>query len=128
MTGSRQTGCADFLFCLVKVERVAVKVSEHMILKHLLVAVQWELLAAHGADFPVTLHVLLELALVIVGREDDLTQRASLHVHAAHAGRGGVGERQRKLALISSQAMMWANQECGPIKSICLMRRGWPAA
>lgn len=103
MTGSRQTGCADFLFCLVKVERVAVKVSEHMILKHLLVAVQWELLAAHGADFPVTLHVLLELALVIVGREDDLTQRASLHVHAAHAGRGGGGRKAEK-ACINKQS------------------------
>lgn len=126
MTGSRQTGCADFVFSLVKVERVAVKVSEHMILKHLLVAVQRELLAAHGADFPVALHVLLELALVIVGWEDDFTQRASLHVHAAHTGRGG--KKKRKLTLICSQVMMWANQERGLIKSICLMRRGWPAA
>lgn len=67
---------------LVKVERVAVEVSEHMILKHLLVAVQGELLTAHWADFPVALHMLLKLALVIVGWEDDLTQRASFHVHA----------------------------------------------
>lgn len=92
MTGSRQTGCADFLFSLVKVERVAVKVSEHVVLKHLLVAVQRELLAAHGADFPVALHVLLELALVIVGREDDLAQWTPLHVHAEH----GKGDRRRE--------------------------------
>lgn len=95
-TGSRQTGCADFVFVfLLKVERVTVKVGEHMILKHLLVAVQRELLAAHGADFPVALHMHLELALVIVGWEDDLTQRTSLHVHAAHAEdrrRGRQGE------------------------------------
>ena len=81
-TGSRQTGCADSSGSLVEVERVAVEVGEHVILEHLLVAVQRELLAAHGADFPVALHVLLKLALVVVGREDDLTQRTSLHVHA----------------------------------------------
>lgn len=82
---------------LVEVEWVAVEVSEHVILKYLLVAVQRELLAAHGADFPVALHVLLELALVVVGREDDLAQRTPLHVHAAYTGkerggRGGGGE------------------------------------
>ena len=73
---------------LVEVERVAVEVSEHVILEHFLVTVQRELLAAHGADFPVALHMLLELALVIVGREDDLAQWASLHVHAARMVRG----------------------------------------
>lgn len=73
---------------------MAVKVSEHMILKHLLVAVQRELLAAHGADFPVALHVLLKLALVIVGREDDLAQRTSLHVHAAY-GKGTEEEKKQ---------------------------------
>lgn len=117
---------SDFLF---KVERVAIKVSEHMILKHLLVAVQRELLAAHGADFPVAFHMLLKLALVIVGREDDLAQRTSLHVHAAYKKRREKQEgRERKLPLISSQVMMWANQERRLIKSICLMQRGWPAA
>lgn len=35
---------------------------------------------------------------------------------------------ERKLVLISSEVMMWANQERRLIKSICLMRRGWPAA
>lgn len=75
--------------CLVEVERVAVEVGEHVILEHLLVAVQGELLAAHGADFPVALHVLLELALVIVGWEDDLAQRTPLHVHAADTERKG---------------------------------------
>lgn len=69
---------------LVKVERVAVEVGEHVILKHLLIAVQRELLAAHGADFPVAFNMLLELALVIVGWEDDLTQWTSFHVHATH--------------------------------------------
>ncbi len=75
-----------------------------MILKHLLVAVQRELLAAHGADFPVALHMLLELALVIVWREDDLTQRASLHVHAAHTGRGGKKKRKAEKANVNKQS------------------------
>lgn len=77
---------------LVEVECVAVEVGEHVVLKHLLVAVQRELLAAHGADLPVALHVLLKLALVVVGREDDLAQWTPLHVHAA-GGRWGGGER-----------------------------------
>lgn len=84
---------------LVEVERVAIEVSEHVILKHLLVAVQWELLAAHGADFPVALHMLLKLALVIVGREDDLAQRTSLHVHAAYTGRGQKKKRAKEIKL-----------------------------
>lgn len=66
---------------------MAVEVSEHMILKHFLVAVQRELLAAHGADFPVALHVLLKLTLVVVGWEDDLTEGTSFHVHAARGKR-----------------------------------------
>lgn len=72
--------------------------GEHVILEHLLVAVQRKLLAAHGADFPVALHVLFELALVVVGWEDDLAQWTSLHVHAStregeeKKGRGG-GEK-----------------------------------
>lgn len=57
---------------LVEVERMAVEVGEHVVLEDLLVAVERELLAAHGADLPVALHVLLELALVVVGWEDDL--------------------------------------------------------
>lgn len=71
---------------LVKAERVAVEVSEHVVLEHLLVTVQGKLLAAHGADFPVALHVLLELVLIVVGREDDLAERTALHVHAANTG------------------------------------------
>lgn len=106
--------------CLVKVERVAVKVSEHVILKHFLVAVQWELLAAHWAHFPVALHVLLKLVLIVVGWEDDLTQRASLHVHAAHTGRRG------KAPPVSGEVMISASSEISLIKSICLMFRGWP--
>lgn len=100
-----------------------------MILKHLLVAVQGELLTAHWADFPVALHMLLKLALVIVGWEDDLTQRASLHVHAWYRiKRAKEKRRERKLMLISSQVTTWANQESRLIKSICLMQCGWPAA
>lgn len=83
LTETWRTGCADLPVPSVKVEQVAVKVSEHVVLEHLLVAVQRELLAAHGADFPVALHVLLELALVVVGREDDFAERTPFHVHAA---------------------------------------------
>lgn len=86
MTESKQKA-NRMLSALVKVERVAFEMSEHMILEHLLVAVQRELLAAHGADFPVAFHVLLKLALVVVWREDDLAQRTSLHVHAAREDR-----------------------------------------
>lgn len=76
---------------------MAVEVGEHVVLKNLLVAVERKLLAAHGANLPVALDVLLELALVVVGREDDLAQRTPLHVHAADAGGGGReggGDRQ----------------------------------
>ena len=79
---------------LVEVEHVAVEVGEHVVLEDLLVAVQRELLTAHGADLPVALHMLLELTLVIVGGEDDVTQRTALvDVHAAEwkEGRGGGG-------------------------------------
>lgn len=90
--------------------------SEHVILKHLLVAVQRELLAAHGADFPVALHVLLKLALVVVGWEDDLTQWTALHVHAVHTQREKKKKKRREKrgekACVNkaSQVMMWANQ------------------
>lgn len=84
--------CARACFLLVEVERVTVEVGEHVVLEDLLVAVERELLAAHGADLPVALHMLLELALVVVGREDDLAERTPLHVHAADAeGRRGAG-------------------------------------
>ncbi|PWA33500.1 hypothetical protein CCH79_00007619 [Gambusia affinis] len=73
----------------LEVERVPVEVSQHVVLKHLLVAVQGELLAAHGADLPVALHVFLKLALVVVGREDDLAERTAFHVHAVGGGGGG---------------------------------------
>lgn len=85
-----------------------------MSLEHLLVAVQGKLLAAHGADLPVALHVLLELVLIVVGREDDLAERAALHVHAAETWGGG------------SSKVMSAHVKHTLIKSICLMRRGWP--
>lgn len=68
---------------LIKVERMAIEVGEHVVLENLLITIQRELLAAHGADFPVALNVLLKLALVIVGWEDHLTQWTSFHVHAA---------------------------------------------
>ena len=43
-----------------------------------LLCVQGELLAAHGTHTPVGLHVLLEAALLKLGREDHLTQRTAL--------------------------------------------------
>lgn len=92
---------------LVKVERVAVEVSEHVVLEHLLVTVQGKLLATHGADFPVALHVLLELVLIVVGREDDLAERTALHVHAANTG-GKNGVAVRALT-VSSEVMMSAH-------------------
>lgn len=69
---------------------MAIEVSKHMILKHLLVAVQRELLAAHGTDFPVALHMLLKLALIVVGWEDDLTQWTPFHVHAGIKAKGSL--------------------------------------
>lgn len=91
LTESWRTGCADLLVPSVKLKQVAVKVSEHVVLEHLLVAVQRELLAAHGADFPVALHVLLKLALVVVGWEDDFAERTPFHVHAVN----GKEEKER---------------------------------
>lgn len=95
-----------FSVSLVEVEWVAVKVSEHVVLKHLLVAVQRELLTAHWADFPVALHVLFELALVVVGWEDDLAQRTSFHVHAAHSEWRGrqKGEARKRKACVNRQS------------------------
>ena len=70
---------------LVKVEHVGgVKVGEHVVLKDLLVTVEGELLAAHGAHLPVALYMLHKLTLVVVGREDQLTQwTAHVDVHTA---------------------------------------------
>lgn len=99
---------------------MAFEVSEHVSLEHLLVAVQGKLLATHGADLPVALHVLLELVLIVVGREDDLAERAALHVHAAETGGGGV-ESQTVSSEVTS-----AHVKRTLIKSICLIRRGWP--
>lgn len=45
-----------------------------------------------------------------------------------HGKRAEEEERQGdKAPAISSEVMMWASNECRLIKSICLMRRGWPA-
>lgn len=57
---------------------MAVKVREDVSLEELLLTVEGELLGAHGADLPVAFHVLLEAALLKVGREDHLAQRAAL--------------------------------------------------
>lgn len=65
-------------FNLLKVKHVAIKVREDVSLKELLLTVERELLGADGADLPVALHVLLETALLKVGREDHFTQRAAL--------------------------------------------------
>lgn len=71
--------------------------GEHVVLEHFLVAVQGELLAAHGAYLPVALHVFLELALVVVGREDDLAERTPFHVHAAHGREWGEEEESARV-------------------------------
>lgn len=63
---------------LLKVEHVAVEVRENMPLEELLLTVEGELLGADGADLPVAFHVLLEAALLKVGREDHLAQGAAL--------------------------------------------------
>ena len=75
-----------FNHCLLKVKHVAVEVRQNMVLEDLLLAVEWELFAAHGADLPVALHMLLELTLVVVGRKDDLTEWTAFHVHTAYGG------------------------------------------
>lgn len=59
---------------VVEVQHVAVEVSENVFLVELLLAVQRELLAAHGTLPPVRLHVALETALLKVGRENDFAQ------------------------------------------------------
>lgn len=71
-------GVAPVLIEVVKVEHVAVKVSENVFLVEVLLAVQGELLAAHGTLPPVRLHVALKAALLKVRRENNLTQRAAL--------------------------------------------------
>ncbi len=75
---------------------MAVKVREDVPLEELLLTVEGELLGADGADLPVALHMLLEAALLKVGREDHLTQRAAL-VNVTPEGRkgdaGGTGRR-----------------------------------
>ena len=87
------TGQADGISpCLLKVEHVAVKVRQHVVLKDLLLAVERELFAAHGADLPVALHMLFKLTLVVVGRKDDLTEWTAFHVHTAY-GDGGRWKR-----------------------------------
>lgn len=77
---------------LVKVEHVGgVKVGEHVVLKDLLVAVEGELLAAHGAHLPVALYMLHKLSLVVVGREDQLTQwTAHVDVHTGLEAKGSL--------------------------------------
>lgn len=65
-------------FDLLEVEHVVVEVREDVPLEELLLAVEGELLGADGAYLPVALHVPLEAALLKVGREYHLTQRAAL--------------------------------------------------
>lgn len=92
---------------LVEAEWVAVEVSEHVVLEHLLVTVRGELLATHGADFPVALHVLLKLVLIIVGREDDLAERTALHVHAANTAESTLHTRWRTLQQHTWLSLTW---------------------
>lgn len=69
---------ASIFFSRLEVEHVTVEVGENVLLEELLVAVERELFAAHGADLPVALHVLLKLRLVVMRREDHFTQRTAL--------------------------------------------------
>lgn len=78
-------------FDLLEVEHVAVEVREHVPLEELLLTVEGELLGADGADLPVALHVLLEAALLEVGREDHLAQRAAPVDATAERKRRGRG-------------------------------------
>lgn len=57
---------------------MTVEVREDVPLEEVLLAVEGELLRAHGAHLPVALHVPLEAALLKVRREDHLAQRAAL--------------------------------------------------
>lgn len=107
-----------------------VEVSEHVVLEHLLVAVQGELLAAHGADLPVALHVFLELALVVVGWEDNLAERTAFHIHAV--GGGGEGEENKKTAEEAGRkralALMEVEQQTGaPANEERVFDAGWVA-
>jgi len=66
-------------------------------LEALLVVVRWELLAAHGAHLPVALHVLLKLALVVVGWKHQIAKRAFLaHIKASSGGRGEERKRRKR--------------------------------
>lgn len=65
-------------FDLIEIEHVAIKVREDVPLEELLLAVERELLGADGADLPVALDMLLEAALLKVGWEDHLAERAAL--------------------------------------------------
>lgn len=63
---------------------------EDVPLEELLLAVERELLGADGAHLPVALDVLLKAALLKVGREDHLAQRAALvNVAPGESGREG---------------------------------------
>lgn len=75
---------------------MAVKVREDVPLKELLLTVEGELLGADRAHLPVALHVLLEAALLKVGREDHLAQRAAL-VDVTTGERKGEGRRCVKI-------------------------------
>lgn len=56
---------------------MAVEVREDVPLEELLLTVQRELFRADRTDLPVTLHVLLESALLKVRRENHLAQRTA---------------------------------------------------
>lgn len=68
----------SLLFKVVEVEHVAVEVCEDVFLVEMLLAVQRELLTAHGTLPPVGLNMALETALLKVWRENDFTQRTAL--------------------------------------------------
>lgn len=71
-------GVKPFLIKVVKVEHIAIEVSENVFLVEVLLAVQRELLTAHGTLPPVRLNMALETALLKVRWENDFTQRTAL--------------------------------------------------
>lgn len=64
-------------------------------LEALLAVVRRELLTAHGAHLPVALHVLLKLALIVVGWKHHIAKRAFL-VHVKASSGGGEGETKSR--------------------------------
>lgn len=70
---------------------------EDVPLEELLLTVEGELLGADGADLPVTLHVLLEAALLEVRRKYNFAQRAALVDVVTEEEKSGVVGSMKKI-------------------------------